>query len=121
VKTAFPFEPLWEARFGAITHRGRGLLDKTCRGIGKAVDCFTVVLPDRKLSVLPPVGEIRDGSTILVKVPPGELRWLRRMQIQMNTQDHNTGAPECLFYFLGIESRGRRVGYEIYADGTVRR
>lgn len=117
MRTPYPFEPAWEVDRGNGVERGKGTLPMPWENVNH----FRVLLGDSSVSVFPKAGYIALDNTIkLAALPQAKLIWFRRMQALISTHDTNaTLAPECLFYGIGLESEGKRVGYRLYADGRL--
>ena len=84
------------------------------------LDEFKVFCGGFEISVKPKDGTIfADSHCMALVAAPCKLVWFRRMEMTLNTQDRNSGAPECLWYGLGLESEGVKVGYRIRQDGVA--
>lgn len=74
------------------------------------------------LTVKPKEGTILADSAVSHKAKgPAKLIWFRTNQFQIGTHDSNSSmSPDCLYYGLGLESSGTKVGYQIRSDGTAK-
>ena len=118
MRTPNPFEPLWEVKRGDVIERGKGLLP----GSRDDIQHFQVLLGYYRIKVEPMAGTISlDSNVAMTLGRQSKLLWFRRMQMMIATHDTNaTMAPDCLWYGIGLEGSGQRVGYQLYEDGNLK-
>lgn len=104
-----------------MRENGSGLLSRHLVPQKDLLDSFVLHLGFAKLLVQPRVGRIKlDGTTKFSTGEQGKLVWFRRMQKSIATHDKTNDAAECLWYGVGLEHGGKRFGYRLYADGSLR-
>lgn len=123
-KSPSPFFPAWTVTIGPVTESGEGLLPSSVWNQSALIDSFLIHHPEVKIRILPKTGEIRHGSTTILRgSPKGRLIWFRRMQRQYAEFDVNTGAAECLWYGAGLQwtiaGRNVREWFKLLADGRI--
>jgi hypothetical protein len=114
----YPFELEWTVKIGPLVEHGKGLLTRHLFAQLDLIDQFTVRLGAWSLIVEPKAGQIRLDSAIAMKTDgPARLVWFRRMEKQIATRDPNAEAPRCLWYGVGLERGGKRIGFRLFEDG----
>jgi hypothetical protein len=83
------------------------------------LDYFAALMGSFTLTVKPQAGEIWADSLLVHKGAPAKLLWFRRMGQEVGSLDRNSSAPRCLFYGVGLDGAGGRVGYRIAEDGSA--
>lgn len=116
MRTPFPFDPDWKADFADHSETGKGLLTASVKEKLHRLTAFTVSVGNTIVTAVPIEGKILISKGIAFRYQPGFLKWFRRMEFDMASQDTNESAKaNCLWYGLGIGEQWVRV----YEDGKV--